>query len=199
VGCALDFDGAGDSVSVGILIPSNELDAFTISLWVSFNETPEHADSLLHRDSWSLGFLHTMIAAGHPPGYHQLSINGNEPVDVVAATPNIPAPAGTWVHLAVTYDSSSASYAFFRDGEPDGSGTYELAGTAVVGPLHIASWGDSRFLSAKLDDVGLWDHALARATIEAIHAAGIQGRDQTSIHADDFESGTISGWSGVAP
>ncbi|MHC4504638.1 MAG: LamG domain-containing protein, partial [Planctomycetota bacterium] len=82
------------------------------------------------------------------------------------------ADIGRWVHIAVTYDSTTGAMSSYRDGRADGNHTVargcalDLGGTGS----NIGSWGSGRYFDGKLDDVRVYARALSGEEVRALAA-----------------------------
>ncbi len=99
---------------------------------------------------------------------------------------------GNWHHCALVFDPASgstiSSVAIYIDGVVQGSiacsalDPNALVNTDVVLPVLFGkTTSDVRYLDGDLDDVGIWNRALAPCEIQALYNAGNQGVSPTPV------------------
>jgi hypothetical protein len=177
VGQAFSLNGVNQYVSIPdspSLRPMN----LTVEGW--FNFSPKSGtQSLVGKtygtwvyDSYLIAHLSssgTLVATVYP--------TGGQPHDLsVQFTP----VAGTWHHIAFTYDSGTGMHTLYLDGMAVANGT-------VTGPIaydshpliigaEIESEVLSYFVGGLIDEVSLYDRALSASEIAAIYNAGSAGK-----------------------
>ena len=73
------------------------------------------------------------------------------------------------MHIAAVYDSDARTVKLYRDGRPDGAGTYTNARPAAIGPGRIGMWNDQpRPFHGSMDDLRIYDRALGDDEIRAL-------------------------------
>jgi hypothetical protein len=171
IGQALRFAGGPDGgyLSVDGWALNRIGDAFSVSCWFESPADSAGAGTILSR-RWSTvnGFLYRLDIAD---GKLQLSINaGNVYHGRVTSKEEL--PRGRWVHLAATFDGLHALV--YVDGKPSGSAGYRMGIPDEQTPLLIgasaSSSGASSFLGGLLDEVRLYERALAPGEVEALAA-----------------------------
>lgn len=160
-GKALSFDGNdyvdfGDNDELKLTFP------FTISAWVNINELP--ADEYTIISKW-YSFTNDREYAFQIAGDNRLrfgfSSNGSDSEFVYADTAFSSADFDQWIHVMLTADENR-NYTFYRNGVPDGSGTFSLTSiandtaSAMIGAVHYSNALPSRFFKGKIDEVKLY-------------------------------------------
>lgn len=162
-GGALAFDGIDDWVSIGDAPSLDLTSTMTLEAWV--RPTALGGDwrtVILKERPGGLAYaLYATDGASRPPaGYVAFGANDRGAVGQSVL------PAGTWSHLAVTYNGSVLR--LFVNGVLARSRTVSGGGVTSTGPLRLggnAVWGE--FFSGQLDDVRLYNRALTASEIQA--------------------------------
>ncbi len=161
-GNGLSFNGS-DSYAAS---PAEGLPAFnapqTISFWVMTSGramTRQSVVTLLSRTqplSLQIGFKDSMAGVWQRNG--SWLVMGMQP------------SAGKWHHFAYTYDGQT--HRFYVDGAESGSSTIAPR-AAVADTFEIGrGWAESEYFRGSLDEVRIFDRALAPTEIQALLAAG---------------------------
>lgn len=146
----------------------------TLVLWFKTprNLSSETESALFQYGSDADSQMFGLITSANAPG--RLYFFGYNS-DVAGNTPLAPE---TWYHAAVTYDGTTVT--LYLNGQPDGSRSVELNTTLNANGVTIGYRpGSARWLG-QLDEVMLFDRALAPEEIAAIYAAGNSGVCQPS-------------------
>lgn len=141
----------------------------TLALWLKTprNLSSETESALFQYGSDADGQMFGLITSANAPG--RLYFFGYSR-DVAGNT--VLAPE-TWYHAAVTYDGTTAT--LYLNGQPDGSRSVELNTALNANGVTIGYRpGSARWLG-QLDEVMLFDRALAPNEIAAMYAAGSAG------------------------
>ncbi|APR87815.1 hypothetical protein A7982_13164 [Minicystis rosea] len=174
IGTALAFDPlVGSAVTLPDLgITSGS--AVTVEAWVRLREISSDADVVLQSAPSAALPLSLAIVGGCP----QLSVSaGGRTITAQAG----PIQTGFWVHLAGTWDGSTATV--YVNGQPaSGAGTPPPA--ATIGAGYIL--GGANGITGHLDEVRIWNVARTRAQILAAMS--------TSISASDPSWSTLVGY-----
>ncbi|MHC4202534.1 MAG: LamG domain-containing protein, partial [Planctomycetota bacterium] len=164
LGRALDFDGTSSRVDVPGL---GTLAAATLAVWVNIDAVPQSFDALFDTDQWKGGSLHFAFESSGAPTFH---VNGYGAAK--SSTAFTTADIGRWVHIAVTYDSTTGAMSSYRDGRPDGNHAVargcalDLGGTGS----NIGSWNTGRYFDGKLDDFRVYARVLSPAEVGTLAA-----------------------------
>lgn len=85
-----------------------------------------------------------------------------------------------WHHVAATVDRGAGQVTLYVDGAVDGTGPFFLGSLDSTADLLIGADGlpatPARFLTGYLDEIEIFNRALAPAEISAIHVAGTSGK-----------------------
>ncbi len=160
-GDALDLDGAGDNVyAVSVQLPTN---AFTVALW--FNSNSALNDSSPRKDFlyWQNGSRPHLTFNRSGTGEIGLWPNIGEDFDgPLTATRSW--AAGTWYHIAGTFDG--ASFKIYVNGNLENvvnhPGTHGDASGLLIG----CRTNQRNYFDGKIDDVRLYDTALTQEAIK---------------------------------
>lgn len=182
VGAAFDLDGASNVVvpDAPALNPTN---ALTIECWVYPRAlTTSYGQDLVGKDAEFSGPRQYLLTMGPPPGLD----NGTGGFRAHVGVPTgfhfmdgaTVVQTATWYHVAMTYDG--AALRLFVNGNLDA----ELAVTGNIittaEPLRIGGgapgFDPPYFFNGLLDEVSIFDRALAPSEIQAIYLAGGAGK-----------------------
>ncbi len=160
-GDALDLDGAGDNVyAVSVQLPTN---AFTVALW--FNSNSALNDSSPRKDFlyWQNGSRPHLTFNRSGTGEIGLWPNIGEDFDGPLTSTRSWA-AGTWYHIAGTFDG--ASFKIYVNGNLENvvnhPGTHGDASGLLIG----CRTNQRNYFDGKIDDVRLYDTALTQEAIK---------------------------------
>ena len=170
VGTAFQFDGVNDHV----LIPDSEslkfnnTTSFTIELWWnrSVNNLPFHA--LGKRPSCS------------PPPYYQVGIDSSFPASIRSL--------GTWIHVAVVYNVADNLEHFYVNGT-EVKALPRRDTSPTIADLLIGGSGSCAHFGGLVDEVSIYNRALAASEIQAIFNADSLGKCLPPPPSPCFESG----------
>ena len=169
VGQAFVFDGSGDGVSVGNPV-SLQLQAFTIEAWVK-----RASSSIVSYDPYHSGILFSYTWGGYGFAFWEdgrlfLTKNGSGAVYSTQAITDT-----SYHHVAVTKTGSTVM--IYVDGVGESVGPYN-PGFTFGGPAAIGARGGDYAASflGTIDEVSIYNHALAGGDIQAIYSAGSAGK-----------------------
>lgn len=166
------FGGASDAISAS---PQFVADAFTWAGWVRMDSAPVQFAAVAGLgggpESYT-GWLIVLTADGTPT----LFTEGGTSETEVGTASNTALTAGTWTHLAATFDAGHVE--LYLNGVSVGSA--DVAYESMVGGSNGYWLGsdpnnDSRQLSGALDEVGYWGEALSASEIQGLVADGACG------------------------
>lgn len=167
MGNALAFDGVNDQASVADSSSLRLTNAFTIALRVKKNGEATSASRLVGKGGSSQRSYGVWEAAGSS-GKILLQFTTTNGV-LRQLTGNRDLALGRWYHVVCTWDGLTGR--IYLDGEQDASGTLE--GTPITSNAAL-TFGYAGYLGAfpgSIDDVQLWDRALAASEVSALQRA----------------------------
>lgn len=189
IGQAVQLGAVGDYVSLGA---PPELDFgtdtdFSISMWVKPVEWSSDPAFIGNKD-WNSGSNQGYVLATDSDAHFQWNLGGPP-----GGRKDYDGPPGTlgdgaWHHIVVTFDRSGSASTYI-DGQLVDSRS--IAGSANdlstpagfatnIGQDGTGAYGAS-FTDLSVDDVGIWRRVLTVQEVQAIHAAGLQGKDLSTV------------------
>ena len=179
-GQAFAFDGDDDAVAIASTGPLTRPGPLTVEFWFQpFSGVPR-TDSGAHSffskgPARGIGWVNA-TAAGGPP-LARIEVRGPSPA---ASSGALELAAGRWHHVAVALDG--AGYALYVDGEPAGVSADTASILSVAddialgfGPRPSPAGADTPYHGA-IDEVSVYDRALALSEVRAIHDAAGGGK-----------------------
>lgn len=171
---ALEFRNVSDRVR--LCVPG-EINSLTMAISVRINSLDRRRSSLFASDGWDDRKVHWQILS-----------DGSISFDVAArpgkgVAPNYNTPVyftpdlfGSWVHLAVVFDSEANEVRHFANGTLIARLPLEDASPLKIGIAELGNWNQMgadgisriRHLSGAVDEFVLWDRVLSNAEIEAL-------------------------------
>ena len=158
----------------------------TIELWAKPDVDPHawlvNKHSNPDDGSWffRLGVNHTLSLESFP-----------FPAGVGTFESNTPILAGSWVHLAVTFNDTTDEYRFYVNGDPDGTGTAEIDIIDNTRDLYIGAeeGRPSNFFEGILDDVRIWNVVRSQGEIAAAMGTTLAGSEPGLVAYWPFDEG----------
>ena len=176
IGGALNFDGVSNYVSAGAPAALNNLTRYTIAAWI---KPDTYGQGSLGRimDKRATGGGWTVFVCGSGTGLCTGNIFLRQSFSVAEGGWGAPVNSitlGTWQHVAVTYDNTSAANrpVFYVNGAvvatnvdttPSGSASPDAASILAIGHA-----GQTRNFDGAIDDVRLYNRILSAAEIQAL-------------------------------
>jgi len=185
VGRAFSFDGATAAVDIPASASLNlgMGGGMTIELWIKPVDVLTN-QPLVEWNNGSFGVLLDIAVpvsvGGAGPGsfcgyFKDLNFAGH-----AVNSPPGALKAGTFQHVAVTYDKASGEAAAYLNGVPVGFGFLGAFTPMTLGDLYLGfrpfDLGAGIRYAGLMDEVSLYDRALSAAEIQAIYAAGSSGK-----------------------
>lgn len=178
-GGSAEFDGASS-----IDVPFNEElnpSSYTVTLWANPDTLAGgHQSAITSRYDGvtTVGKTFGYIMYRAPATNWEYWTGAGQPTSLWAITGQAPVTAGTWVHLAITYDHVAKVKTLYVDGVAVDTTADIVAARNLVRDLHIGGGGDLgtdfRF-DGKLDDIAVFREVLDETEINAIMTTGVTG------------------------
>jgi Concanavalin A-like lectin/glucanases superfamily len=195
VGDAFTFDGTGETYVRVPNIPANgnlEVQTVTIDAWVKAAASPGESRAIAAKGaqncdaaSYALYTANNTFAPGNAGGLQFYVWNGVSG----AFSPSVGPAAiwnGEWRHVAGSFDGTTVR--LFVDGLEIGTGTSATGFTIDYGLSTTDDFGIGEYLGTcslpfkgQIDEVEVFNRALASTEIAAIHAAGPSGKCNVEI------------------
>lgn len=155
----------------------------SISLWVKFNSVSV-GPTLIAKDDgdsqreWGIGIF---TATGAITAFIKGNLTGT--IQIGRSTPTGTVTTGTWYHIVMTYDGSTASTgikiyrnASRQDNQNSNAGTFvaAVAGTepVTIGARGAVGAGRTNFLNGNVDEVSVWTKELSQAEVTELYNGG---------------------------
>jgi hypothetical protein len=172
----LNFDGTDDHVVVGNILTAS----YTKEAWINVTTT---------------GAGNNIVSSGGhafwaPSGTGQLSA-GHDGTWLYVVDPT-PLVAGTWYHVAVTYDAATTTMRLYKNGVLVSS---NLAVPPFVGAntVNIGAYGGAATFFGSMDEVRIWSRALCQDEIQHNMSCGLNPAGQAGLVAlYHFDQGTVN-------
>jgi hypothetical protein len=176
---ALEFQSVSDRVRLTV---PGEFDALTLTAWVCIKGLDRKINSLFMSDGFEAGTLHWVIRRDGALG---MTVIGANPRDhQIIASPRVITldQFGTWLHLAVSVDSSSKQVVHYINGSPVSRSALKIAPPFKIGPAEVGNWNAKGFpendpfmirnFSGAMDELAVFSRALNDSEIRALYSAG---------------------------
>ncbi len=175
-GQALAFDGIDDRVDLPFVFSGS----YTKEAWINTNTLTAFPNILSGNASTGTAlFLNNgRVAAGHGPGFAQV-------LDPVAIT------AGTWVHVAVTYNAGTGVMNLYKNGALVSTASSVPAYTETL--QQIGTFSGSNFFNGAIDEVRIWNVARSGADILSTMNCALNGSEAGLIAYYNFNQGAQGG------
>ena len=167
---AFSFDGVDDFVSIPGTCRFNSTNDATLEFWLNAPNTVQQAVIWTRADTADLNRFHFYVFGNATFGFDYRSPGGT----VHTLVSGVPIPQNTWTHLAITRTGGNF-YSLYRDGVLAATATDAAPDLPNAIGWRFAGRGSFMF-QGKLDEVAVFDHALAPAEINAIYQAGAAGK-----------------------
>ena len=178
-GGSAEFDGASS-----IDVPFDEAlnpSSYTVTLWASPDTVAANFQSAItsRYDGVNIvGKTYGYIVYRAPGANWEYWTGAGQTTSLWAVTGQTPVTAGTWIHLAVTYDHVAKLKTLYANGIAVQTTADIVAARNLVRDLHIGGGGDLgtdfRF-DGKLDDIAIFREVLDATEINSIMTTGVAG------------------------
>ena len=169
MGQALSFNGVDDYVSVPDSTSLDEISDLTVELWL--NPTITYAAGVADYYVFASKFgPNSFQFVYHPAGYLYLYVTGG----MAVRSSDLTLDAGTWYHLAATFNSGTTNSHIYVDGVDVTSSTTTQIMTANDSPLFIGARPSpsptypKHFVTGIIDEVRIWKVALSQGQLGSI-------------------------------
>lgn len=159
------FDGTGghQNVELGTFNPSAATGQLTVALWAKWDGASDQWQGLMgKRDAWTADDTMWHLEVNKDAG-----TIGFARWEVYPGSGSAKLPVGTWAHVAVTFDGTTAR--FYLNGVETGNGAFSFGPKKDAG-VHFGSDdpnGGNAFNGA-LDDVRLYDTAMSAEEVQTL-------------------------------
>jgi len=162
-------------VDCGIFDPTNGTGKFTVALWAFWDGTGTYQHFLTKSAGWgadTMMFQFELWGAHETASYTDRVGVSYEPAGSVAF---FIMPKNEWVHLALTFDGSNAVI-YLNGVDVEGPKPFSIGpdvdAQVEIGYTSTRPSGSERTFHGSLDDVRIYDYALAEAEIKAVMQGG---------------------------
>jgi hypothetical protein len=185
---SLHFDGTNDFVAIPAV--GTNLTNFTIEAWIN-PETTTPDMGIVNTDAWAAGSVHFQFLGGKVA----LSVNGINNAETGNDWPKMTTvpTINVWQHIAVTYDGTNKKIIFYLNGVESGNYTVPSIPVATFTSASIGAWTGSRFYKGKMDEVRIWNKALASTDINTNMKSELVGTESGLIAYYNFNQGVANG------
>jgi hypothetical protein len=175
-GQALQFNGIDNYVSLPSIPLSGD---YTKEAWINTNSLTSFPNILSGNPNTGTAlFLNNgKLAAGHGPAFNQ----------VVDPTPLV---AGTWHHVAVTYNATTLAMNLYTDGILVATNT---APAYTEGLLEIGRYNGGYYFDGSIDEVRIWNVERSAAQILAFKDCPLNGSEPGLLAYYNFNQGIAGG------
>lgn len=173
-GMALSFDGFNDRIDIPLAFSGS----YTKEAWINTQSLTAFPNIISGNSSTGTAvFLaNGRLAAGHGPAFNQLQ-------DATALV------AGTWYHVAVTFDAATREMKLYKDAV--------LVASAIDVPGYnetyqqLGSFSGANFFNGNLDEVRIWNLAKTPAELLAMKNCELSGLEPGLLAYYNFNTGVV--------
>ena len=168
---ALEFDGVGDYINIPAAA-INDLAGGTIEAWIKLDSNEEititgkEHGGVVTSAVFSIGYYCNSNGFPAPGEAGKLYFHAKNPGGPQAASSSSTLDNGQWYHIAVTFDTGSAS--FYIDGSLDSTtdGDYSVPDDPDPDDTTIGVWWNTGFFSGIIDEIRVYERVLSEAEVE---------------------------------
>ncbi len=196
-GGSADFDGASS-----IRVPFDEAlnpSSYTVTLWANPDTLAANFNSAItsrYDGVNTVGRTFGYIVYRAPGAAWEYWTGAGVPGFGWAVTGPAPAVAGTWVHLAISFDHVTKVKTLYVDGVAVLTTNDAFAARNLLRDLHLGGGGDlgtSFRFDGKLDDIAVFREVLDATEINAIRTTGVSGFTGLPLPAGESPGAAITG------
>ena len=208
---AYNFDGINDLISIPDSNTLSITNNITMSAWVYVNSDNQNYHSILSKRlngnwSYNLSLSYYFGSGGSPTEVNKVfsGRRNNSGAQMEYKFSNEPVVFGQWLHITVKIENNVIT--FYKNGIDMGVNLYGNQFTIpminqAIG-LTIGSNGDGfEWFNGKLDDIGIWNRALAECEIQNLYTSTNPTNTTTASACDSYtwngttytSSGTYTG------
>lgn len=170
-GDALDFDGANDRIDVPHADTLSLANTMSFTSWINPQSIGGNYNTIIAKDgggatsNYYFGLWQDEIVFGFFAGatFREVFTDG------------LGIQAGSWQHIAATFDDTANEVLLYLDGSLVHTGVINFSPTAVNADLTIGRSPDGEFWNGLLDDVRIYDSVLSAADISDLASGGGSG------------------------
>lgn len=172
-GQALNFDGVNDYVDLSSFVVQN---SYTKEAWINTSVIDGNYRNILSGSQTYFYLLNGQLYAGQAGNF-------------AVVTDPTPLVAGTWYHVAVSYDATTGTMTLYKNGSAVTTGTaVSYTETAnYIGALYAGS--ASFFFQGSIDEVRFWSIAQPAAFISADANCSLNGTEPNLTAYYNFNEG----------
>jgi hypothetical protein len=173
-GKALNFDGINDYVSLPFPLSGD----YTKEAWINASSTTGFPN-IISGNGTALYLNGGILTAGNDPGYNQV-------ID-----PGSPITAGTWHHVAVTYNATTMVMNLYKDGSLVATAAGVPAYTETA--LTIGQFAGGNNFNGLIDEVRIWKSVRSASEIAASKDCELTGNEPNLLAYYKFNQGLDAG------
>ncbi len=171
-GMALNFDGVGDRVDLPLALSGS----YTKEAWINAQNVANFPNLITGNSTngTALFIANGRLSAGHGPAFTQ------------AQDPALLA-AGTWYHVAVTFDASTQEMRLYKDAV--------LVNTATMVPsynetfLQLGAFQGANFFNGTMDEVRIWSTVRTQGELLDNKDCALSGSEPSLLAYYNFNTG----------
>jgi hypothetical protein len=173
-GNALKFDGVNGYVQVA---HTNDLNSypFTATAWFRTTNAAAMMQGIVSKNDGNWNGWTLLVSSGRLRGlYYRNNSFANFAIDATSAAS---VADGAWHHAALTVDASGGK--LFLDGAVVGQNSWlgAIGGTTSTYPLQIGSYGSGNRFLGDIDEVTVWNRALATNEVSSLKNLPLVGNE----------------------
>ncbi|MEP6584516.1 MAG: LamG-like jellyroll fold domain-containing protein, partial [Ginsengibacter sp.] len=176
-GEALNFDGTDDYVDLPFVVQNS----YTKEAWINLSVVDAGIHNILSGSQTALYVVNGQLTAGHFPNFNE----AQDPTPLVA---------GTWYHVAVTFDNTTGDITLYKNGAMVGATGTSPAYTETegyIGAIYVGA--ASYFFQGSIDEVRFWSVVRTPTQIAAYANCSLVGNEPNLTAYYGLNQGTAGG------